>query len=58
MLEMLLGMGVGMVVGSYNHEKFEPCFGPFVEELLDFKRRLELRLNEQQRRTPQQQNTR
>jgi hypothetical protein len=49
MLELLLGMGVGVIVGSYNHEKFDPCFQPFLEELVDFKRRLEVRISDRQR---------
>ena len=49
MLEMLFGLVLGLGVGTYNHEKFEPCFQPIFEELITFKDRLQNRLDEVRR---------
>ena len=44
MLELLFGMLVGVGIGTYNHEKTEPCMAPLVEELIAFKDKLQGRM--------------
>ncbi len=44
MLELLLGMVIGTAVGTYNHDKMEPCLQPFMEELVAMKDRIQARI--------------
>ena len=44
MLELLLGMAVGAAVGTYNHDKMEPCLQPIMEELVAMKDRIQAKI--------------
>ena len=44
MLELLLGMAIGAAVGTYNHEKMEPCLQPIMEELVAMKDRIQVKI--------------
>jgi len=55
MLELLLGMIVGAAVGTYNHDKMQPCLEPIMEELVAMKDRIQAKIElmrSQQQNTP------
>ncbi len=44
MLELLFGILIGVGIGTYNHEKTEPCMAPVMDELLAMKERIQGRM--------------
>ena len=44
MLELLLGMTIGAAIGTYNHDKMEPCLQPVMEELVAMKDRIQAKI--------------
>ena len=52
MLELLFGIVVGAGIGTFYHERTQPCFEPIIYELLALKNRIQDRLSDQ---GPQQQ---
>lgn len=47
MLELLFGIVVGTGIGTFYHERTQPCFEPVLYELAALKNRIQDRLSEQ-----------
>ena len=48
MLELLIGIVVGAGIGTFYHERTQPCFEPVLYELAALKNRTQQRFSEQQ----------
>jgi len=50
MLELLFGLVIGAGIGTFYHERTQPCFEPVLQELVALKSRLQQRFSEQDQR--------
>ena len=47
MLELILGIVIGCGVGTFYHERTQPCFEPILYELIEVKNRIQRRFADQ-----------
>ena len=52
MLELLFGLVIGAGIGTFYHERTQPCFEPVLQEIVALKSRIQQRFADQEQRVP------